>query len=84
MIGQEVRRSYERVVGQQAADFDALIKSLNLSEAQESKVRQIVGDSFQKYEGKIPANERAKLIALVWRELDGSQREILLKRLRPE
>lgn len=84
MIGQEVRRSYVRVVGQQAADFDALIKSLNLSEAQESKVRQIVGDSFQKYEGKIPAQERAKLVSLVWRELDGSQREILLKRLRPE
>src|SRR5262249_6492137 len=51
-IGGEVKRAYERVVGQRAQDFDALIKALNLNEQQESKIRQIVGDSFQKTYGK--------------------------------
>ncbi len=78
-VGGEVRRSYERVVGQRAADFEALLKSLNLSQEQESKIRRIAADSFQKTYGKESPAERARVIALVFRELDEGQRKSLLK-----
>ncbi|MGD9688780.1 MAG: hypothetical protein AB7K52_02525 [Phycisphaerales bacterium] len=80
--GGEIRRAYERVVGQQAADFEALIGELNLNQEQESKVRQVVGDLFQKTYGKPTPAQRAGMIAEVWRVLDADQRATLLKRLR--
>lgn len=80
VLGGEVRRSYDRVVGQQARDFDALLKHLNLTPEQEGKVRQIVGDSFQQSEGKVSPAERARLFAEVWKLLDPPQRDKLRER----
>lgn len=47
-LGQELRRSYERTVGLQARDFEALIAKLNLTPEQESKVRAITSEIVQR------------------------------------
>lgn len=82
LVGEEVRRSYERVVGQQAADFDKLIQLLSLSEEQESQVRKLVGDQFTQNYGRATAAQRAQVFAQVWRLLSSEQRAELLKHMR--
>ncbi len=82
IVGQEIKRSYERVVGQQTKDFDELLKSLNLTDAQESKIRKLVGDSFVANYGKVSPAERAKVFTQVYRELDEQQRATLMERVR--
>lgn len=82
LVGEEVRRSYERVVGQQAADFDKLIQTLNLSDEQESQVRKLVGDQFTQTYGKATAAQKARVFAEVWRLLSSEQRAELQRHMR--
>lgn len=80
MIGQEIRRSYERVVGQRVAEFEKLLKDLDVTPEQESKIRKIAADTFQRSEGKKPTRaQRAKVFLAVYKELDGMQRTRLLE-----
>jgi hypothetical protein len=81
MTGAEVRRAFQRTIGAQARDFDALIRDLNLSPEQESKVRQVVGDSFQRTYGKATPQERAQVFWRVYRLLDAQQQRDLLARV---
>jgi hypothetical protein len=81
-LGQDFRRAYDRVVGQASRDFDALIRELTLTPEQESKVRQIVGDSFQKSYGNASAAERSRIFTEVLQVLTPEQRTQLAKRLR--
>lgn len=83
MTGLEVKRAYERTIGARSRDFDALIKDLNLSPEQESKVRKIAGDSFQKTYGKATPQERARVFWQVYQVLDAQQRKALLAKVSP-
>lgn len=84
IAAQEVRRAYDRVVGQKVRDFEALLKALNLTPEQEGRIRQIVGDSFQRNEGRARLEETARVITQVYRALEPEQREILVERIREE
>lgn len=81
-LGQDFRRAYDRVVGQASRDFDALIRELTLTPEQESRVRQIVGDSFQKSYGNATAAERSRIFTEVIQVLTPEQRTQLAKRIR--
>ncbi|MBL8756970.1 MAG: hypothetical protein JNK35_00905 [Phycisphaerae bacterium] len=84
IAAQEVRRAYDRVVGQKVRDFEGLLKALNLTPEQEGRIRQIVGDAFQRNEGRPRMDETARIITQVYRALEPEQREILVERLREE
>jgi hypothetical protein len=81
MIGQEIRRSYERTVGQRSSDFEALLKDLGVTPEQESKIRKIVQDAFLANYGKTSADERTKAFWSVYAELNDEQRQRVVKRL---
>lgn len=81
-LGQDFRRAYDRVVGQASRDFDALIRELTLTPEQESRVRQIVGDSFRKSYGNATAAERSRIFTEVIQVLTPEQRTQLAKRIR--
>ncbi len=81
IAGQELRRAYDRVVGQKVRDFDALLKTLDLTPEQEGKIRQIAGDSFQRTEGRARATESARAFAQIYRALEPEQREKLVDHL---
>ncbi len=76
-FGAEARASYERVVGAGGKDFDALIKTLQLTPEQESKVRQKAGDLFQKTYGKPTKRQTFRLFLDIYAELDTDQRHRL-------
>lgn len=84
-IGQEIKRSYERTLGQRGADFDSLLKSLNLPMETETKVRNMVTDHAQKYiaqkGGATPAQNR-ELFFNIMTALTLEQRADLIRELR--
>jgi hypothetical protein len=82
IAGGELKRAYERVVGQRSKDFDELIKTLNLTPEQEGKVRKLVGDSFTATYGKASPAEKAKVFLQVYALLDEDQKATLAKRFR--
>jgi hypothetical protein len=82
IAGQELRRAYDRVIGQKVRDFDSLLKALDLTPEQESKIRQIAGDAFQKNEGRARATETARVFTLIYRALEPEQREKLTDHLK--
>ncbi len=81
-LGGEFKRAYERTVGQAAKKLDDTIKMLQLSPEQESKFRQISGDSFQKTYGTASAQERSRVFFEIYQILTPQQREILVKQIR--
>ncbi|MBL8764647.1 MAG: hypothetical protein JNM07_10305 [Phycisphaerae bacterium] len=81
-IGQEVRRSYDRVFGAAARDFDALLKELAVTPEQEGKIRKVVGDEFTRSYGKLTPAQRTETFWKVFRELDETQRRTLIQRVR--
>jgi hypothetical protein len=84
IIGQELKRAYERTVGQRIADFDKLLKDFNVTPEQESKIRKIVQDNFTATYGKPTPQQRAKAFTEIYALLDAGQREQLLKRVAEE
>lgn len=84
ILGQEIKRSYERVFGQQAKEFEELLKTLNLTPEQDAKIHQIVGDSFQKSYGKQSEAEKARVFLRVWEELDTEQRKIVWEKIKEQ
>lgn len=81
IIGGEIRRAYERTIGSAAREFDNLIKDLNITPEQESKIRKLVGDSFQRTYGKATAAERTKVFWEVYSVLDDAQKAEVVRRL---
>lgn len=77
----EIRRAYERTIASAAREFDELIKDLRLTPEQESQVRKIVGDSFQRTYGKATQAERIQVFWQVYSLLDDDQKAELLRRL---
>ena len=80
-FGQEIKRSYERVLGARSKDFDALLKTLSLTPEQDAKVRQIVIDLVQKTSGKPTARQTSKAFMDVYKLLDAEQRKVLIERV---
>ena len=81
-LGGEFKRSYERTVGQAGKNLDTTINTLQLSLEQESKFRQIAGDSFQKTYGNTSAQERSRVFLEIYQILSPEQRELLIKQIR--
>jgi len=73
-FGQEVKSSYERVFGSRRKDFQEVVKQLNLSPEQESKVQQVFTDLFQKTYGKPSRAQSAKAAMQAYNMLDSEQR----------
>lgn len=81
-IGQEIKRSYERVFALQARDFDDLLAKLSLSPEQESKIRGMVTDLVQKTYGKSTQAQQTKVFLDAYELLDADQRKVLLEEVR--
>lgn len=84
MTGVEIKRAYDRTIGSQARDFDQMIRDLNLTPEQESKVRQLVGESFQKTYGKATPQERSRVFWKVYEVLDPAQKQALIAKISPK
>ncbi|HZW05712.1 MAG TPA: hypothetical protein VFF65_01205 [Phycisphaerales bacterium] len=82
LLGQDIKASYDRVIGQKVKDFDALIKALGLSGEQESRVRRIADDAFAKAKGDERKINKADLFWKIWKELDAKQRDLLLEHVK--
>jgi hypothetical protein len=80
----EARASYQRVVEAGGKDFENLIKLLELTPQQESKVRQIVMDMFQKTYGKLTKGQQIKVFLDIYAELDAGQRHRLAEHIGEE
>lgn len=83
VVGGEIRRAYERTIGSAARDFDTLLAELNVTPEQESRIRKIVGDSFQASYGKATVQERTAVFAKVYEVLDEQQKTEVIRRLGP-
>jgi hypothetical protein len=73
-VGEEIRRSYERTLAEKTGRLDAVIELLELTEAQEAKVRSIALEFGQKSLGKPTRAQIRKLLADVSAELTPEQR----------
>lgn len=76
-FGAEAKASFKRVVEAGGKDFDKLIQMLQLTPEQESKVRQLAGDLYQKTYGKPTKRQQFKLFLSIYAELDTQQRHRL-------
>jgi hypothetical protein len=82
-FGGELKRSYERVFGNRAADFQKLVKDLGLSPEVESKVQQIFTDLFQKTYGKPTKAQSTKAFFEAYALMTPEQRAKLRERFAP-
>lgn len=82
LLGQDIKASYERVIGQQVRDFDALIKTLGLTAEQESRVRKITDDAFAKANGNQAKVDKSAVFWKIWKELDNRQRALLIEQFK--
>ena len=73
----EAKASYERVIGGGGKEFESLIKLLQLTAEQESRIRQKAGDLFQKTYGKATKRQQFGLFMDIYAELDVEQRHRL-------
>jgi hypothetical protein len=84
LLGQDIKASYERVIGQRVKDFDALIKTLGLSAEQESRVRKITDEAFAKSKGNYDKVNKSDVFWKIWRELDAHQRDVLVEQIKKQ
>lgn len=80
----ELKASYERVVQGPGDEFEKLIKELNLSPEQESRIRQKAVDFVQKTYGKPTKGQQVKIFLEIYGELTPEQRRILSRRIGQE
>lgn len=83
-MGLEIRRAYERVVGQRVADFDALLAKLDLTPEQDGQIRKIAMDSFTNGYGKATPAERARVFRAIYNILSPQQRTTLQQVMREQ
>ncbi len=80
-LGNEIRRSYERVVGQGASDFEKVLADLNLTPEQDSKVRAVVLDLFQNSGPNASGPQKLRAFMQAINVLTPEQRKILGEKL---
>lgn len=83
-FGAELRRSVDRVIQQPGRDFDALIKKLQLTPEQESKVRSKVLDIAQQPGYRSSKLQQTKVFLEIYGMLDTAQRALLVEHIRAE
>jgi hypothetical protein len=81
-LGLEVKASYDRVFLSGQRDFEETLQALALSPEQESTIRRLVTDQFQKSFGKVSPADRRRIMMKVYRELTPEQRKLALERFR--
>lgn len=81
-FGQEIRASFERQVTGRQAEFEELLKALELDTEQDAAVRKLVREHFEKYGLKKDRGAFVRLVADVMVELKPEQRKKLFERLR--
>lgn len=82
VFGQEIRASYDRVIGQATQRLDATLSQLNLTGEQDSKIRNLITEFGQKTRLNPTAQQKAELFRAVWAELNAEQREQLSRLIR--
>ncbi len=83
-FGQEVKASYDRVFASGAREFEDLIKHLDLTPEQESKVRQKVQGLVERTYGKPTKRQQIRVFLDVYAELTPEQRKKLSERIGAE
>lgn len=77
-IGQEIRRSYERVVGGRQKQLDEALARLSLSPEKEASLRLLVSNHFQATLGTPTPAQQREFVAAFMKELTPEQRRTLL------
>jgi hypothetical protein len=84
VFGQEIKRSYERTVGQESRNFEEFLGSLNLTPEQESVIRREVENVFITTYGKPTKLQQAQMFKKVWDVLEPEQRKVVAERIGAE
>lgn len=84
MLGEEIRRSYDRVVGQRVRELDALLLKIEASPEQERTIRRITGDLFQATYGQPTDAQRSAMFLQIWNILTPEQRRIMQEEFRAD
>jgi len=82
VFGQEIRASYDRVIGQATQRLDAMLSQLNLTGEQDSKIRNLITEFGQKTRLNPTAQQKAELFRAVWAQLNSDQRGALAAQIR--
>jgi len=78
VMGQEIKRSFERVVGQGRERLDAMLAELQLTPEQEAKIRTTIMDAYLQAQGKEQSRmQRLKLFRQIAEDLTPEQRSRL-------
>lgn len=78
LLGQDIKASYQRVIGQRVRAFDEFVAGLGLEGEQEQRVRKVVQDAFTRAGGNEKKMDKASVFWAVWRELTPAQRDRLV------
>lgn len=79
--GLELRRAFERQFKSREKQFDVLLASLNLTPAQDAKIRKQVQDLLERTKGKPNSRESYDLTIKLLPDLDAAQRQTLARTL---
>lgn len=82
VVGNEIRRSYERLIAERTARLDEFLNAMSLPPEVETRVRNHIIDDAQKNLGNPSTRQRTELFQKIYRELDAEQREALLEYVR--
>lgn len=80
-LGNEIRRSFERQIGQRAREFEELLGKLGLSPEKDSKIRGMLADHVERTGGKPTPQQRRDLVLRIYGELDREQKRIAAREL---
>lgn len=79
VLGQEVRRSYQRTVQAGGGELDQLIKDLGLTPEQEAKIRTRITDAYLDSQGKPSRVQQARVFLESYQDLNTEQRQRLVR-----
>lgn len=80
-LGSEIRRSFERQIGQRARELEELLGKLGLSEEKDAKIRGILAEYAERTGGKPTPQQKRDLVLRIYRELDRDQQRIAAREL---
>lgn len=85
VMGQEIKRSFERVVGQGRERLDAMLAELQLTPEQEGKIRATIMDASLKAQGREQGSlQKLKLFRQIAKDLTPEQRARLRELVQAE
>jgi hypothetical protein len=83
-MGQEIKRAYERVIGEGTEKIERLVAELQLTPEQQGKIREISIKFAQESKQKATGLQKAKLFLQIRRELTPEQRERFAELIREQ